>query len=79
MNSFCPHYDFNQSCPPPFQTQLIIYLSKYLDKSTKERSLISFTSDLCWQKNVFQYWTCLFPVLPDTCENGISSCCCCVC
>lgn len=22
---------------------------------------------------------CLFPALPDTCENGPSSCCCCVC
>lgn len=27
----------------------------------------------------FPYSACLFPVLPDTCENGPSSCCCCVC
>lgn len=42
-------------------------------------TLISLTSDSYWYKNVFQYSACLFPVLPDTCENGPSSCCCCVC
>lgn len=41
-------------------------------------SLISLTSDSYRYTNVFQYSACLFPVLPDTCENVPSSCCCCV-
>lgn len=40
-------------------------------------AVISLTSDSHWYTTCFQCPACLFPVLPDTCENGPSSCCCC--
>lgn len=74
------------SCSADSQQHLISPSSKMPQNSFSPRlkiPLISFTYDLCvykgGKKMFFPYSACLFPVLPDTCENGPSSCCCCVC